>query len=146
MKRTSISCHALITACVLVLHATAARLQADELSESDKYFLRGYEKMRAALVGDYLAKANEAAQELTESGFQVARAETLGFARDEFTKLSKLAVKIAAGQAGLLHHVLPGAGQGVGPNIEDSFQPLWRERNDHVRRDQTLRFGRRCQL
>ncbi len=100
MKRTSISCHALITACVLVLHATAARLQADELSESDKYFLRGYEKMRAALVGDDLAKANEAAQELTESGFQVARAETLGFARDEFTKLSKLAVKIAAGQAG----------------------------------------------
>ncbi len=86
--------------CLLVLHATAIPLHADELSESDKYFLRGYEQMRAALVADDLVKANEAAQELTESGFQVARAETLGFARDEFTKLSKLAVKIAAGQPG----------------------------------------------
>ena len=87
-------------ACVLVLHATAVSLRADELSESDKYFLHGYEKMRSALVADDLAKANEAAQELTESGFQVAKGETLGFARDEFTKLSKLAVKIAAGQTG----------------------------------------------
>ena len=87
-------------ACVLVLHATAVTLRADELSESDKYFLRGYEKMRSALVAEDLAKVNEAAQELTESGFQVARAETLGFARDEFTKLSKVAVKIATGQAG----------------------------------------------
>jgi hypothetical protein len=100
MKRTNLLFHCLIMTCVLVLYATAVSLQADELSESDKYFLRGYEKMRAALVADDLTKANEAAQELTESGFQVARAETLGFARDEFTKLSKLAVKIAAGQAG----------------------------------------------
>ena len=56
--------------------------------------------MRSALVAEDLTKANEAAQELTESGFQVARAETLGFARDEFTKLSKVVVKIATGQAG----------------------------------------------
>ena len=100
MKRTNLLFHCLIMTCVLVLHATAVSLRADELSESDKYFLHGYEKMRSALVADDLAKANEAAQELTESGFQVARAETLGFARDEFSKLSKLAVKIATGQAG----------------------------------------------
>ena len=90
----------LVITCILVLHVIAVSLQAGELSGSDKYFLRGYEKMRSALVADDLAKANEAAQELTESGFQVARAETLGFARDEFTKLSKMAMKVAAGQAG----------------------------------------------
>ena len=77
MKRTNLLFHCLIMACVLVLHATAVSLRADELSESDKYFLRGYEKMRSALVADDLAKANEAAQELTESGFQVARARRL---------------------------------------------------------------------
>jgi hypothetical protein len=89
-----------LLACVLALHLSALFLSAAELSGSDKYFLRGYEKMRAALVADDLAKANEAAQELTESGFQVARGETLGFARDEFTKLSKMAVQVAAGQNG----------------------------------------------
>ena len=86
--------------CVLTLCVITVSLQAGELSESDKYFLRGYEKMRSALIADDLAKANEAAQELTESGFQVATGETLGFARDEFTKLSQVAVKVAAGQAG----------------------------------------------
>jgi hypothetical protein len=100
MKRTNALLHVLIAECVLVLCATVHLLQAGELSESDKYFLRGYEKMRSALVAEDLAKANEAAQELTESGFQVARGETLGFARDEFTKLSKMAVKVAAGQPG----------------------------------------------
>ena len=100
MKQTNPLFHYLIIACILVLRATAVSLQAEELSESDRYFLRGYEKMRAALVADDLVKANEAALELTESGFQVAKAETLGFARDEFTKLSKLAAKIAVGQSG----------------------------------------------
>jgi len=100
MKRTNTLFHALIMACVLTSCVITVSLQAGELSESDKYFLRGYEKMRSALVADDLAKANEAAQELTESGFQVSTGETLGFARDEFTKLSKLAAKVAAGQAG----------------------------------------------
>jgi hypothetical protein len=100
MNRTNTFFHALIIGCVLVFSGIAASLQAGELSQSDKYFLRGYEKMRSALVADDLAKANEAAQELTESGFQVARSETLDFARDEFAKLSKMAVIVAAGQAG----------------------------------------------
>jgi len=100
MKRTITFFPCLIMVCVFVLHSTAVLLHAGELSESDKYFLRGYEKMRSALVADDLAKANEAAKELTDSGFQVAKGETLDFARDEFAKLSKVAVVVATGQTG----------------------------------------------
>ena len=41
---------------------------ADELTNDDKYFLAGYEKMRAALVADDLVKANKAAAELSAEG------------------------------------------------------------------------------
>lgn len=57
---------------------------ADELTNDDKYFLAGYEKMRAALVADDLVKANKAASELSAEGFEVPKSETLERARAAF--------------------------------------------------------------
>ena len=78
----------------------SARLAADELSESDKFFLADYEKMRAALAADDLAKSNEVAAELTADGFPAAKSETLERARAEFVKLSETAITTAAKQPG----------------------------------------------
>jgi hypothetical protein len=79
---------------------TAAPVRAEELSESDKFFLAGYEKLRAALVAEDLVRVNEAAAELSESGFEVPKSETLERARDAFAKTSEIAIKVAAGQPG----------------------------------------------
>jgi hypothetical protein len=78
----------------------APALAAAELSESDKYFLAGYEQMRAALAADDLERANEAAKALTNSGIEVPRSETLERARVTFAKISDVAVKLASGQPG----------------------------------------------
>ena len=72
----------------------------EELTSSDKYFLQGYEKLRAALVADDLGKANEAAAELSASGFEIPRSESLERARAAFASASEIAVKAAAGHAG----------------------------------------------
>src|ERR1700730_6781753 len=77
-----------------------ARMHAATLSESDKFFLAGYEKLRAALADDDLLRANAAAQELTGAGFKVAKSETLNYDRAEFAKISVPAAKVAAGQPG----------------------------------------------
>jgi hypothetical protein len=75
-------------------------VSADELTNDDKYFLAGYEKMRAALAADDLVKANEAAAELSASGFEVPKSETLERARTAFANASEIAIKAAAGHPG----------------------------------------------
>lgn len=80
--------------------ACPTRLAAEELSESDKFFLADYEKMRAALAADDLARSNEVAAELTADGFPAAKSETLERARAEFVKLSETAITTAAKQPG----------------------------------------------
>jgi hypothetical protein len=90
---------ALLFVCLLGLFYTKVP-GAEELSESDKFFLAGYEKLRAALVAEDLARVNEAAAELSESGFEVPKSETLERARDAFDKTSEIAIKVAAGQPG----------------------------------------------
>jgi hypothetical protein len=75
-------------------------VRAEDLSESDKFFLAGYEKLRIALVADDLVRANEIAAELSESGFEVPKSETLQRARDAFAKTSEIAIKVATGQPG----------------------------------------------
>ena len=82
----------------------ASALHADELSDSDKFFLAGYEKLRAALVADDLVKANEAAAALSDAGYEVPKSETLERARGNFAKTSEIAIKVASGQAG--YHVM----------------------------------------
>jgi hypothetical protein len=85
--------------CLLPL-VCPTRLAAEELSESDKFFLADYEKMRAALAADDLARSNEVAAELTADGFPAAKSETLERARAEFVKLSETAITTAAKQPG----------------------------------------------
>jgi hypothetical protein len=78
----------------------STRVAAEELSESDKFFLADYEKMRAALAGDDLVRSNKVAAELTADGFPAAKSETLERARAEFVKLSETAIATAAKQPG----------------------------------------------
>jgi hypothetical protein len=75
-------------------------VRAEELSDSDKFFLAGYEKLRVALVAEDLGRANEVAAELSESGFEIPKSETLERARAAFAKASDIAIKVASGQPG----------------------------------------------
>ena len=84
----------------LITFCLAGPLRAEELSESDKFFLAGYEKLRLALVADDLGRANEVAAELSESGIEVPRSETLERARAAFAKTSEIAVQVVAGRPG----------------------------------------------
>src|SRR3954462_6785856 len=87
----------LIASAVCILAIT---VRAGELSDSDKYFLAGYEKLRVALVADDLEAVNKAATELSDSGFEVPRSENLERARLAFANASEIAIKEAAGQPG----------------------------------------------
>ena len=89
--------------CALAL-SMASALHGEELSEGDRFFLAGYEKLRAALVADNLVKANEASAELSDAGYDVPKSETLERARGNFAKTSEIAIKVASGQAG--YHVM----------------------------------------
>ena len=76
---------------------------AANLSDQDKKFLTGYEKIHVALAADDLAGAKTAATELGESGNDIAKANSLKDARAGFEKLSAHAKTIATGQSG--YHV-----------------------------------------
>jgi hypothetical protein len=99
MRARSQSFAGLLVFCLVGLFS-AWSVRADELSDSDKFFLAGYEKLRVALVADDLVRVNEAAAELSESGFEVPKSETLERARDAFAKASEIAIKVAGGQPG----------------------------------------------
>lgn len=73
---------------------------AANLSDKDKQFLVGYEKIRAALATDDLPGAKAAARDLGEEGSQIANANSLKDARASFEKLSSRAKRTAAGQSG----------------------------------------------
>ena len=89
-----------IAALICLLAGAGRPLSATELSESDKYFLDGYEQLRAALAVDDLTKANEVAERLTDSGFNVPKSETLERAREAFAQASEIAIRLTAGQPG----------------------------------------------
>ena len=84
----------------LVIVCFALPVRGEELSESDKFFLAGYEKLRLALVADDLVRANEVSAELSESGFEVPKSETLERARAAFDRASEIAIKVVVGQPG----------------------------------------------
>jgi hypothetical protein len=84
----------------LVLLCFSSPVRAEELSDSDKFFLADYEKLRVALVADDLVRANEVATELSDSGFEIPRSETLERARAAFARASEIAIKVASGQSG----------------------------------------------
>jgi len=74
--------------------------QAVNLSDKDKQFLIGYEKIHAALAADDLSAAKSAAKELSGEGADIAEAVSLKDARASFEKLSKRALGLVAGQSG----------------------------------------------
>jgi hypothetical protein len=81
---------------VVMLSAQAAAI----LSDKDKQFLAGYEKVRAALAADDLTAAKTAAKDLGADGSDVANAASLKDARAAFEKLSNRATALAVDQSG----------------------------------------------
>jgi hypothetical protein len=74
--------------------------QAGNLSDNDKQFLAGYEKVRAALSADDLGAAKAAAGDLGDDGAALAKSNSLKEARLAFERLSDKAKQLAAGQPG----------------------------------------------
>jgi hypothetical protein len=74
--------------------------QAANLSDKDKQFLAGYERIHIALAADDLAGAKSAAEDLSAEGGDISKAKSLADARAAFTKLSDRAKSLIAGQAG----------------------------------------------
>jgi hypothetical protein len=87
----------LVTLCVAL---GSALIQAAPLSETDKNFLAGYEKVRSALAADDLGAAKTAAGDLRSEGAELAKSSSLKEARAAFEKLSEKAKQLATGQAG----------------------------------------------
>lgn len=73
--------------------------RVEDLSEADAVFLAGYEKIRAALAGDNLDAAKEAAAVL-EGAEGIAGAKKIAEARVAFKALSATAIAKAKGHAG----------------------------------------------
>jgi hypothetical protein len=74
--------------------------QAASLSDKDKQFLAGYQKIHNALAADDLPSAKSAATELGEDAGEVAKAASLKDARASFEKLSSRAKTLVTGQSG----------------------------------------------
>ena len=85
----------LVALCVALGNALAA-----PLSDNDKQFLAGYEKVRAALAADDLGAAKAAVTDLGDDGAALAKCNSLKEARAAFEKLSEKAKQLAAGQTG----------------------------------------------
>jgi poly-gamma-glutamate capsule biosynthesis protein CapA/YwtB (metallophosphatase superfamily) len=75
-------------------------LRAADLTASDKQFLAGYEKVRAALAADDLAGAKKAAGELGNDSAAITAADKIATARASFAKLSEHAITLVTGQPG----------------------------------------------
>ena len=85
----------LVALCVALGNALAA-----PLSDNDKQFLAGYEKVRAALAADDLGAAKATATDLGDDGAALAKSNSLKEARVAFETLSEKAKKLVAGQTG----------------------------------------------
>ncbi|HXM32363.1 MAG TPA: hypothetical protein VN921_01830 [Chthoniobacterales bacterium] len=85
---------------VLAVTAIALSAHAADLSDKEKQFLAGYEKIHIALAADDLVTAQSAARELGDEGGDIIKAGTLKDARAVFEKLSSRAKTLVAGQSG----------------------------------------------
>jgi hypothetical protein len=93
-----------LLAAVAVFALTFSAQAAVNLSDNEKQFLAGYEKIHDALVSDDLAATKTAANSLGKEGSEIANASSLKDARAGFEKLSSRAKALAAGQSG--YHVV----------------------------------------
>jgi len=89
-----------VLATVIASTFLALSAQAANLTDQDKQFLAGYEKIHTALAADDLSAAVSASKELGESGGDIVKAKSLTEARAIFEKLSAKAKGLAAGQSG----------------------------------------------
>ena len=102
MKKTITKFQTLLAAAIAIV-AIGFSAQAANLSDKDKQFLAGYEKIHTALAADDLSSAKSAAKDLGEEGSDIAKAGSLKDARAGFEKLSSRAKTLVAGQSG--YHV-----------------------------------------
>jgi hypothetical protein len=102
MKKSIYNFRTLLAAAIAII-AVAFSAQAANLSDKDKQFLAGYEKVHTALAADDLSTAKSAAKDLGEEGGDIAKAGSLKDARAGFEKLSDRAKTLVAGQSG--YHV-----------------------------------------
>ncbi len=102
MKKTINNFRTLLAATIAIT-TVAVSAQAANLSDKDKQFLAGYEKVHTALAADDLSTARSAAKDLGEEGSDIAQAGSLKDARSGFEKLSDRAKTLVAGQSG--YHV-----------------------------------------
>lgn len=89
-----------IIAMLLGFALVSLSAQAATLSDQDKQFLAGYEKVRSALVADDLAAAKAAAKDLGEQDEGITKAGSLKDARIAFEKLSTRARTLVEGDSG----------------------------------------------
>jgi hypothetical protein len=89
-----------VLAATIAITAFGFYAQAANLSDNDKQFLAGYEKIHTALAADDLSSAKTAAKGLGEEGSDIAKAGSLKDARAGFEKLSSRAKTLVAGQSG----------------------------------------------
>jgi hypothetical protein len=96
----------------IALLGLAVPLWAAALSDQDKQFLAGYDKVHHALIADDLAGAKKAAAQLGATGDQLSKSNSLADARSAFGKLSDQAEKLAARQSGyyVMHCPMKNAG------------------------------------
>lgn len=80
--------------------ALAAPLSAAQLTDQNKQFFAGYDKVHTALAVDDLASAKSAAKDLGEGGGDLAKAKSLSDPRAAFGKLSDKTKSMVAGQSG----------------------------------------------
>jgi hypothetical protein len=103
MKKSTYNFRTLLAAAIALI-VIGFSAQAANLSDKDKQFLAGYEKIHTALATDDLSSAKSAAKDLGEQGSDIANAGSLKDARAAFEKLSVGAKTLVAGQSG--YHVL----------------------------------------
>ena len=89
-----------LLAATIAITAFAVSAQAANLSDKDKQFLAGYEKVHTALAADDLSTAKAAAKDLGEEGSDIAKVGSLKDARAGFEKLSSRAKTLVADQTG----------------------------------------------
>ena len=94
-RNFTVLCAAVMALALLISSAMAATL-----SDNDKQFLAGYEKIRAALAADDLSTAKAAAKDIGDEGSELGNAASLKDARAGFEKLTSRAKTLAAGQSG----------------------------------------------
>jgi hypothetical protein len=98
MKKSTYNFRTLLAAAI-AMTVIAFSVQAANLSDKDKQFLAGYEKIHTALAADDLGSVKSAAKDMGEEGGGIANVGSLKDARAAFEKLSSRAKTLVAGRS-----------------------------------------------